>query len=225
MPGERVLAEALHPEGLTETQEALALSLLDAGVVLIDFEKGWRLKHHQEFPDAPLSPLYIDLRILQSCLEAKRVAVSALIEQAEGLEYDYIAGIPLAAVALVSSMADRLNIPQITPRIDEKDHGTGVKIDGVYKKGEVALVVDDLVTRASSKLDAIRVLETNGLIVKDVVVVFDRQQGGAEELAEKGCALHSALKIKPTLNLYARMGKITQEELNRVLDYLVAPLG
>lgn len=93
------------------------------------------------------------------------------------------------------------------------------------EKGKVALVVDDLVTRADSKLEAIEILETGGLIVKDVVVVFDREQGGDEQLAKKGYTLHAALKIKPTLRFYAKVGKITQKQLTRVLDYLANPLG
>lgn len=212
-------------EKLTKTQEKLALSLFDAGAIQFDFKKGWRLKLHEENPNAPLSPFYIDLRRLQSDLAAKREAVTALIEQAEGLKYDCLAGVPLAAVALVSTMADRTAKPQITPRMDKKTHGEIRKVDGVYQKGEIALLVDDLVTRADSKLEAIEALKENGLVVKDVVVVFDREQGGAEQLAEKGYTLHAALKIKPTLEFYVRAGKITQEQLNHVLDYLAAPLG
>ncbi|HUS60123.1 MAG TPA: orotidine-5'-phosphate decarboxylase [Nevskiaceae bacterium] len=212
-------------EKLTKTQEKLALSLFEAGAIQFDFKKGWRLKLHEQHPNAPLSPFYIDLRILQSRLEAKQKAVSALIEQADGIKYDCLAGIPLAAVALASSMSDKLGKPQITPRMDKKTHGQIRKIDGVYRKGEVALVVDDLVTRADSKLEAIKVLEENGLVVKDVVVVFDREQGGAEQLAEKGYTLHTALKIKPTLRFYVRAGKITQKQLTHLLDYLAAPLG
>ena len=212
-------------EALTKAQKSLALNLFESGVIQFDFKKGWRLKLHEEHPKAPLSPFYIDLRILQSCPIAKRRAVSALIEQAKGLKYSYIAGIPLAAVALASSMADKTGKPQITPRTDEKTHGQIRKIDGIFQKGKIALVVDDLVTRADSKLEAIKVLEDGGLIVKDVVVVFDREQGGAEQLAENGYRLHAALKIKPTLRFYAEVKKISQKELAQVLDYLAAPLG
>lgn len=218
------MGERLYPEGLTGAQERLALSLFEAGAVQFDFEKGWRLKLHEEHPDAPLSPIYIDLRRLQSNLAAKREAVAALIEQAKGLDYDIIAGIPLTAVALVSSMADRIGKPQITPRLEKKTHGEIRKIDGFYQKGQKVLVVDDLVTMADSKLEAIGVLEENGLIVEDVAVVFDREQGGAEQLAEKRYKLHAVLKMKPTLRFYVRIGKISQEQLNRVLGYLAAPL-
>lgn len=213
------------PEKLTAAQKKLALSLFEAGAIKFDFKKGWRLKLHEEHPDAPLSPFYIDLRILQSRPVAKSEAVNTLIEQAEGLKYDCLAGIPLAAVALTSSMADKIGKPQITPRMDKKTHGEVRKIDGIYQKGQVALVVDDLVTRADSKLEAIQVLEENGLEVKDVVVVFDREQGGAQQLAEKGYKLHTALKIKSTLRFYAQKGKISKGQLKQVLDYLAAPLG
>lgn len=212
-------------EKLTKTKEKLALSLFEAGAIKFDFKKGWRLKLHEKHPDAPLSPLYIDLRLLQSHLKAKREAVSALIEEAEGLKFDYIAGIPLSAVALASSMADRVGKPQITPRMDKKTHGEIRKIDGIYQKGKVVLVVDDLVTTADSKLEAIKDLEENGLVARDVVVVFDREQGGGGQLADRGYTLRAALKIKPTLKFYASAGKITREQLNRVLDYLAAPLG
>lgn len=212
-------------EKLTKTQEKLALSLFEAGAIQFDFKKGWRLKLHEQHPNAPLSPFYIDLRILQSQLEAKQKAVSALIEQTDGIKCDCLAGIPLSAIALASSVSDKLGKPQITPRMDQKTHGQIRKIDGIYQKGQVALVIDDLVTSADSKLEAIEVLEEGGLIVKDVAVVFDREQGGAEQLAEKGYALHAALKIKPTLRFYTKVGKISQKQLTHLLNYLAAPLG
>lgn len=219
MPIEQKSERLLHPEGLTEAQERLALSLFDAGVIQFDFEKGWRLTS----PEMPPSPFYIDLRLLQSKLEVKQEVVTTLIEQVEGLKYDCLAGIPLAAVFLASSMADRIRKPQITPRMDLKTHGERRRIDGVFQKGEIALVIDDVLTRAKSKLEAIEILEGNGLVVRDVVVVVDREQGGKEQLAERGYALYAVLKIKPILNFYARIGKITQEELNRVFAYLAAP--
>ncbi|KKQ41902.1 MAG: Orotidine 5''-phosphate decarboxylase, subfamily 2 [Microgenomates group bacterium GW2011_GWC1_37_8] len=214
-----------HPEGLTETQERLALSLFYSGVFLFDFDKGFRLKHHENYPDAPLSPFYINIRLLQSHLDAKQEAVTALIEQSQGLKFDRIAAVPRAADPLVSPMADRMGVPQITPRTDKKTHGLVVGIDGEYEPGETVLVVDDLITTSASKLETIEILESRDLIVEDVVVVFDREQGGEQELAVKGYNLHAALKIKPTLQFYARIGRLNQEQLDKVMAYLENPLG
>jgi len=210
---------------LSKNQKELALSLFDTGVIKFDFERGWRLKLHETNPDAPLSPFYIDLRKLQSHLDVKLKAVLALVDLVKKVEYDYIAGIPLSAVALASSLADKIGKPQITPRMDKKTHGEVKMIDGDYELGKKVLIVDDLVTSADSKLEAIKVLEANGLVVKDVVVVFDREQGGTAQLAEKGYILHSVLRIKPTLKFYAAAGRITPDQLGRVLGYLSAPLG
>ncbi|OGM22502.1 hypothetical protein A2863_02980 [Candidatus Woesebacteria bacterium RIFCSPHIGHO2_01_FULL_38_9b] len=221
-----IIYEPEHPEGLTETQERLALSLFDSGVFLFDFENGFRLKHHEKYPNAPLSPFYINLRLLQSHPEtAKLEAVTSLIELSDGLEFNRITAVPRAADPLVSSMADRTGWSQITPRTENKDHGLEVGIDGVYEPGDTVLVVDDLITTAASKLEMIKVLKSKGLVVRDVVVVFDREQGGEQELAEKGYNLHAALEIKPTLQYYSRVGRITQEQLVKVLAYLENPLG
>lgn len=213
-----------HPEGLTETQERLALSLYNAGVVLFDFERGFRMKIHDTNPDLPRSPLYINLRDLQSFPETMDEAVFAMIEQAEKLEFDRVAGVPHAAIPLASLMANKMRKPQITPRMDVKAHGLGREIDGKYVPGDLVLVVDDLVTTGGSKFEVIERLRTNGLIVRDVVVVFNREQKAERWLMDKGLVLHAALKIKPTLQFYARGGRINQEQLNRVLDYLQNPL-
>ncbi len=210
---------------LTNKKRSLALSLFDIGAIKFDFKKGWRLKLHEKHPEAPLSPFYIDLRILQSHLEAKKKAVSALMELTKKLEFDLVAGIPLAAVALVSTLADKINTPQITPRMKKKTHGEIKKIDGSYEKGQTVLLIDDLVTRAGSKLEAVKVLKSNGLKVNDVAVIFDRQQGGKQELAEMGYELHSALEVKSTLKFYKERGKITKNQLERLLEYLDNPLG
>lgn len=57
------------------------------------------------------------------------------------------------------------------------------------------------------------------------MVVFDREQSGAKELAEGGYNLHVVLQLRPTLEFYARAGKITETERDKVFDYLAAPLG
>ena len=184
-----------HLEGLTDAQEGLALSLHDAGVILFNFNEGFVLK------SGLVSPIYIDLRRIQSFPDSMDAATGALIEQTKGLEFDRIAGIPEAAVPMATLVANRLRKPQITPRKDTKTHGIIRKIDGVFLPGETALVLDDLITTGASKFEAVDVLKENGLLVKDVVVVIDRQQCGEQKLAEKGLVLHAALKIKPTLQL------------------------
>lgn len=166
------------------------------------------------------SPIYFDLRKVRSFPNEKQTVVSAFTKLLEGLQYDRIADVPTAATPIVSSVCDRLRASQITPRSDIKEHGTGAKIDGVYQKGEIAVVLDDLVTTAGSKLKAIGILEEEGLIVKDVVVLVDRQQGGREQLESAGYQLHVYTSLVHLMEYYAKVGIVTQGDFDRTMAYL-----
>lgn len=197
-----------HPEGLTEVQERLLDQLFDIGAIKFG---NFRLKLHDKSPEAPLFPVYIDLRILRRFPEAKAATVDVYQELVTLLEYDLLADIPTAATPLVSSLSDRLGVGMITPRTDTKTHGSGAKVDGLLDsdKGKTAVLIDDLVTRADSKLEAANILTEQGVRVKDVVVLIDREQGGREQLAIEGFTLHSALTMNKMLDFYARAGKLS----------------
>lgn len=166
------------------------------------------------------SPIYIDLRRIRSFWEEKSVVVEAYAKLLEGLQFDLLADMPSAATPLVSSLMDRLRIPQITPRMDKKSYGSGAKIDGVYSAGQTVAVVDDLITSSKSKLEAIEILTQNRLIVKDVVVLIDRQQGGKEELAKAGYNLHAYTTLPHLMDLYFTKGLINPEQFAFTMEYL-----
>ena len=101
----------------------------------------------------------------------------------------------------------------VTPRTDAKTHGSGASIDGLLNsdQGKRAVLIDDLVTRADSKLEAAAILVEKGIKVQDIVVLVDREQGGEKQLAEAGYKLHAALKMSQMLPFYDRVGRISQE--------------
>lgn len=209
-----------HPEGLTYSQETLSSKLFDIGAIKFG---AFKLKLHDAHPEAPLSPVYIDLRVLRRFPEAKAAAIDAYQEIVSPLLFDLLADIPTAATPLVSSLSDRLGLGMITPRIDSKGHGAGAKIDGLQEsdRGKTVLLVDDLVTKADSKLEAAIILIQNGLVVKDIVVLVDRGQGGKEQLAERGLVLHCAMSMPQMLDFYTRVGQISILDRARIDEGLV----
>lgn len=213
--------EPPHPEGLTDTQERLSGQLFDIGAIKFG---NFRLKLHDKSPEAPLSPVYIDLRVLRRFPEAKAAAVDVYQELVQSLWFELLADIPTAATPLVSSLSDRLGVGMVTPRVDAKAHGTGAKIDGLLDSdiGMTAVLIDDLVTRADSKLEAASILIAQGLIVNDIVVLIDRKQGGREQLATEGFNLHAALTMDKMLDFYARVGKLSQERYRDTVGRLDA---
>lgn len=165
MPREERTKE-IHPEGLTEQQEQLCLSLFDIGAVKFG---NFRFKLHEKHPEAPLAPDYIDLRHLQRFPKAKLIAVDIYQELVRTLKFDLLAAVPWAASPLISSLSDRIGVGMVTPRIDGKSHGSTRRIDGFVDsdKGKTALLADDLISMADSKLEAFDVLSNQGLVVNE----------------------------------------------------------
>lgn len=198
--------------------ENLAMHLLDMGAIKFG---AFRLKLHDTDPTAPLSPIYIDLQVVRSDVTGFHFVVEALeyIMKKHQIKSDLISDIPTASTPFVSVIAYRNSIPMISPKIS-KTHGLTGEIDGAYKPGETVLLVDDLITKADSKIEAAKVLEKNGLIVKDVLVLVDREQGGKESLDKMGYNLHAALLLSEMLKFYMEHGKINGVKYQEVTNYL-----
>lgn len=205
--------------GMTAHQRAFADHLLAIGAVKFG---AFRLKLHETQPDAPLSPIYVDLRALRSYPVAMDAAVATLAEliAADGPTFDCYADIPMAATPLVAVLSHLTRVPMITPR-EAKTHGLAGTINGAFAPGATALVIDDLVTRADSKVEAIRILEANGLRVRDVAVLVDREQGAPAQLAALGYTLHAALRISQLLDYWRATGGIAEDAYARARAYHV----
>ncbi|MDO8471370.1 MAG: hypothetical protein Q7S49_02070 [bacterium] len=184
--------------------------------------KGFRLKLHESQPDAPLSPYYIDLRALRSHpTTAKITAVDLFEEMIDGFAYDVFADVPTAITPVVSSLSDRLETPMVTPRAT-KGHGSGGNIDGAWFEEDIALLFDDLVTGAHSKIEAARVLRAGGIEVRHVFVLLDREQGGNAQLKTEDLALHAAFTISELLRLYHEEGTISPDLYEEIQAYRAA---
>src|SRR6185369_17238799 len=157
---------------LTKAQKKLSEQLFEIGAVKFgDF----KLKLHDTNPEAPLSPVYIDLRILRRFPKAKMAAVDVYKELLKPLKFDLLVDVPTAATPIVSSLSDKMNVGMITPR-EAKTHGSGARVDGLQKtdRGKTGVMIDDLVTRAISATNAAAVLREQGIKVRDLVVLIDR---------------------------------------------------
>ena len=204
---------------LSEARSKLAEQLFGIGAIKFG---AFKLKLHEKRPDAPLSPIYIDLRLLRSFPPAMDSAIEVYMELITGLKFDFLADVPTAATPIVAILSHLMKVPMISPRKGEKGYGITGKIDGAFETGQTALLIDDLITQAESKLEAISTLEANGLVVKDVAVLVDREQGGAEQLEARGYKLYCAFRLSELLQFYRQAGKIDQGDYERTVAYLGA---
>ncbi len=154
------------------------------------------------------SPFYIDLRVVITFPDVLALVGRLMAEEVRRCGADRIAGIPYAGLPLAVAASLAGQTPLIYTRREEKDYGTRRRIEGVFTPGERVVVIDDIITDGASKFEAIQPLEDAGLVVKDVVILIDREQGGRELLAAKGYALHAILTISRCFDEGERAGLV-----------------
>jgi len=204
---------------ISENAQKLATQLLDTGSVKFG---AFKLKLHETNPDAPLSPIYVDLRIMRSFTNVMATAVEVYRELIKNLKYDLLADCPTAATPVTAILSYLTKKSMVSPRKGDKGYGSGAKIDGAFREGQTVLLIDDLITGANSKFESIKTLQDQGLVIKDVVVLVDREQGGANQLSKAGYTLHSAMMLTELLDYYLKENKISDEKYNEVLSYIKA---
>lgn len=169
-----------------------------------------------------MSPVYCDFRGLVSNPALLREIGQALGERAKQIGCDRLAGIPYAGLPLGVAASLASGIPMIYPRKEAKDYGTKKLIEGAYNEGDRVLVIDDIITDGASKIEAIAPLKEAGLVVTDVLIILDREQGGDKILAKAGYTLHSLGKLSEVLDALVAAGKVEAEMRARVAEFIAA---
>ena len=198
---------------------------------------GFKLKLHDTNPDAPLSPIYANLRtsdnpkpgpLTSMAVDSIALEMMELVRQARlPPRYQHLAGIPNAGLpfALAFQRQTLINPPKlITLGKTSGEHARKITcvVDGDFQAGDLVLLLDDLITAADSKFEAIQALEESGLMVNDVVVLMDREQGGRNQLLEHGKRLHAAFTLRQATAFYRSIDWIDQAMFEKVFAYLAA---
>lgn len=191
--------------------EQFAITLYDIGAVQIG-----KFRLHS----GKRSRIYLDLRILISYPMVLQQAAQIYRTVLDGLQFDLVAAPPLAGLPLGTAVSLNMNIPMIFPRKTAKSYGTGKEIEGQWKVGQRAVIIDDVITSGDSIIQAIVPLKAAGLQVNDAVVLIDREQGGLETLADQGYKLHAAMTISQLLAFLESHERITSKERAKVLESL-----
>ena len=166
------------------------------------------------------SPVYLDLRLLVSTRRRSLWPPRRTPTSLRQLHFDRLAGIPYAALPIGTAVALETGRPLIYPRSEVKAYGTGKAVEGRFAPGETAVVLDDVISSGASKLEAIAALEAAGLVINDIVVLVDRETGGAAEIEAAGYRVHRALTLTQIAGVLAEEGRISRAEDVAVRDYL-----
>jgi orotate phosphoribosyltransferase len=142
-----------------------------------------------------VSDLYVDCRVVATLPRGMqligRLMLDAIadLEDVKGVGGLAIGADPIAAAVAMASAGTAREIPMFMVRKEPKGHGTRRLIEGAFPEqpGAPVVIVDDVITKGGSVLTAIRAVETQTAAkIARVVVIVDRQEGGAEQLRRQG---------------------------------------
>ena len=138
------------------------------------------------------SNYYFDGKMVSTDPEGIYLLGKKLLELLAGLDIKAVGGpiigaVPLVTIVAAMSFSEDKPIPAFYVRAEPKGHGTKKLIEGnIPPRGSKVAIVDDVITRGTSILRAIKATEEQGCVIEEIVVVLDRQEGGSEELRRQG---------------------------------------
>ncbi len=137
------------------------------------------------------SPYYLDCRRVTLFGPAFSLIGKLFWEEIRYLSVLGVAGMSIGADPIVCSIlsaseAEGYNIEGLLIRKEPKKYGTQRQIEGNFTPGMPIALVEDVVTTGGSLLKAISVCENEGLQIKGVYALIDREEEGAEKIREKG---------------------------------------
>lgn len=169
------------------------------------------------------SPFYVDLRPLASSPQLLKTLSNNLLQLVDNTKLELICGVPYAALPMATTMSLESGIPLIIKRKENKGYGTKRMLEGVFHAGQNCLLVEDVITSGKSLVETIDEVEKEGLVVTDLVVVLDREQGGIERLEEKGYKVHTLFTINEVIDILFKYKRLDETEVGKIKDFLNKP--
>ena len=149
-------------------------------------------------------PIYNDNRLLLGSAKHRAWVAKGFQELLEkhSPEVEVVAGTATAGIPHATTLADLLQAPLIYVRSTAKSHGMGNQIEGVLKKGQRVLVIEDLISTGGSAVKAVTAIREAGATVNHCFSIFSY---GFSEASEKfkaiGCETHSILTFTELLKV------------------------
>ena len=175
------------------------------------------------------SPVYTDCRRLISFPRARRKLMdmgAELIERRVGCEsVDAIAGGETAGIPFAAWIADRLSLPMLYVRKQAKGFGRNAQIEGELKDDARVLLVEDLASEGTSKLNFVRAIRQAGGEISHTFVIFNYGIFPHTEssLAAEGITLHALATWWDVAATAEKMGRFEPGQYEKIQSFLEDP--
>jgi len=197
-----------------------ARALLDAGAFLIRPNEPFRLT------SGLLAPIYVNCRLILGHARARADIADALAADVAKRGGEIVAGGVTAGVPFATMVADRLGLPLTYIRPQPKSHGTGGQIEGAEVADGKVVLVEDLITSATSIVLFTNALRAAGATVDHASVVFARMTAAAQPaLDQLGLSLSVLCDMETLLEMALEEGVASAAAISEVRAYLADAEG
>lgn len=173
-----------------------------------------------------LSPIYTDCRMLISFPHERKQVIKHLVDEIKHLPItvDVVAGTATAGIPHAAWVADALELPMIYVRSKPKDHGTGSLVEGVLKKNQEAVVIEDLISTGGSSAKTVQAIRSDGGKAFHIFAITTYGMKKADEVFQnETITLHVLTNFETIVSIAAKEGYIKAEEQQLVLDWAKDP--
>ena len=202
------------------TSTKVAKILLTIGAVLFSRTRPFK------FDSGILSPVYVDNRILISYPKLRKKVVSALVLKIKndiGVP-DVVAGVATAGIPHAAWIAEALNLPMVFVRSKPKDHGRGNQVEGVIKKGQKVLVIEDLISTASSSTAVAKALRKMGAKVSNILAIYTHGiKDSQKNLKKDKLKLHYLTSTSEVADVAEKEGSLTKSQIDLISEWIKDP--
>jgi orotate phosphoribosyltransferase len=145
-----------------------------------------------ELSSGGTSHYYIDCRVITTDPEGAFLVAETILDMLAGEEVAAVGGPTMGADPIVgavcyASQCRNRPIPGFLVRKAPKKHGMQKMIEGHLPEGRPVVVVEDVVTKGGSVVEAIEKVKEAGGHVTRVIAIVDRMAGGREAVEATGC--------------------------------------
>ncbi len=202
--------------------DSLAQILLDIGAVRINPENPFT------WASGSRMPVYNDNRLLLADANHRNQVARMMLSVVNDnhIAVNAVAGIATGGIPHATSLANLLNTSLVYVRPTPKTHGTQSQVEGILKRNQNVLVVEDLVSTGGSSLRAIAALRQQGARVDHCLSIFNYGFPAAMEAFQKAsCTLHSLLNFEDLLHYAETSGRINSNQKSVLQDWYPDPFG
>lgn len=204
----------------TSKQVAKILLLLNA--VSLNSKKPFR------YVSGILSPVYTDCRVLMAYPDKRRIIRDFYIEaiKKSNTPFDVVAGTATAGIPHAAWIADKLNLPMVYVRGKAKDHGKENLMEGIIKKGQKAIVIEDLISTGESAINSVNAVRKAGGKISYVFSIITYGTKKADDnFRENNLKLISLTSFQDLVEMAKDLGIIKREDRQIILEWIADPVS